>query len=178
MSRARLALWAGGAALLAAWLSSAAGTMPGRPLAADPAPPQASPPLVEGVDPAADAVRTPARREPAAPLRPVVRNPFTLAPRRPAAPADGSEPVVPAGWAPSPAPPAPDASPRVSLAGIAVDETPSGPRRTAVLSVDGRVVLARVGDELLGLYQVRRIDDDAVELLDPGRGTPFRLRLP
>ena len=109
--------------------------------------------------------------------RPVVRNPFTLAPRR-AAPSAAEREAVPQGWARSPAAAAPTASSRVSLAGIATDGTPSGPRRTAVLSVDGRVVLARVGDELPGPYQVQRIDDDAVELFDPGRQASFRLTLP
>ena len=66
----------------------------------------------------------------------------------------------------------------MSLAGIATDETPSGPRRTAILSIEGQVVLAQVGDELQGLYQVQRIDEDAVELFDAGRQVSFRLTLP
>ena len=182
MSRARLALWAGGAALLAAWLSSAAGTMPGRAPtalpAADSAPSPGPPVVVERSGPEPSADRSAARVEPPPRPRPVVRNPFTFAPLGPAPPAPGGpRPAVPAGWAPNPVPAAPDVSLRVSLAGIAVDETPSGPRRTAILSVDGRVLLARVGDELPGSYQVQRIDDDAVELVDPG-GIPFRLRLP
>lgn len=180
MSRVRLALWAGGAALLAAWLSSAAGTLPGRaPVRppADSAPP-APPVVVQRSGPEPSAARSAARVEPPSRPRPVVRNPFTFAPLGPAPPVPGGpRPAVPAGWAPNPVPAAPDAALRVSLAGIAVDETPSGPRRTAILSVDGRVLLARVGDELPGPYQVQRIDDDAVELVDPG-GTPFRLRLP
>jgi len=110
--------------------------------------------------------------------RPVVRNPFTLAPRRAAPSAAEREAVVPDGWARGPASAAPAVPLRVSLAGIATDETPSGPRRTAVLSLDGRVVLARVGDELPGPYQVQRIDDAAVELFDAGRQASFRLTLP
>ncbi len=109
--------------------------------------------------------------------RPVVRNPFTLAPRR-VAPAAEREAIVPEGWARSPAAGVPTPSSRVSLVGIATDETPTGRRRTAVLSLDGRVVLARVGDELPGLRQVQRIDDDAVELFDAGRQASFRLVLP
>ena len=189
MSRARLAVWAGGAALLVAWLSSAAGTMPGpapAPTGTMPGPAPAPPPVVDPAPPAAvagsaggpEAVATGVRRDPPPRLRPAVRNPFTLAPRVPAPPARGSAPVVPAGWAPSPAGAARDASLPVSLAGIAADETPSGPRRTAVLTVDGQVLLARVGDEIPGPYQVRRIDADAVELFDPGRQTALRLRLP
>lgn len=184
MNRTRLALWAAGAALLAAWLSSAAGTTPGGappPSAAAGAPaPPVSPAPAERIDLDREVERMAAWIERAPRPRAVVRNPFTLAPlQRPAAAAreEGGGVVVPAGWAPNPAA-APAAPLRVSLVGIAADETPSGPRRTAVLSVEGQVVLARVGDEAPGPYEVRRIDDDAVDLFDPGRQTAFRLRLP
>lgn len=111
--------------------------------------------------------------------RPVVRNPFTLGSRRAADTARGPGAVgVPEGWAPRPDAAVRAVPLRVSLAGIATDETPSGPHRTAVLSVDGQVVLAEVGDEVPGPYQVQRIDDDAVELFDPGRQVSFRLALP
>ncbi len=182
MSRTRLAMWATGGGLLAAWLASAAGTLPG----AAPAPtrgveaqaPPPAPPPAERVDLDREVARMAAWLEHAPRPRPVVRNPFTLAPRRPAPAAAEREAVVPEGWARSPAAAVPAAPSRVSLAGIATDETPSGPRRTAILSLDGRVVLGRVGDELPGPYQVQRIDDDAVELFDPGRQASFRLTLP
>ena len=182
MNRTRLALWAAGAALLAAWLSSAAGTTPGAapPPAVGSAPPPAAPAPAERVDLDREVERMTAWIERAPRPRPVVRNPFALAPLlRPSdAAREGSGGVaVPAGWAPNPAA-APAAPLRVSLVGIAVDETPSGPRRTAVLSVEGQVVLAQVGDEAPGPYEVRRIEDDAVELFDPGRETAFRLQLP
>ena len=109
--------------------------------------------------------------------RPVVRNPFTLAPR-PRADAPGrSGTVVPQGWAPGPAA-APAVPLRVSLAGIATEAAPSGPLRTAILSVDGQVMLAQAGDEVPGPYQVQRVDYDAVELFDPARQASFRLTLP
>ena len=110
--------------------------------------------------------------------RPVVRNPFTLAPRRRADALGGSGMVVPEGWAPGPTAAAQAAPLRVSLAGIATEAAPSGPLRTAILSVDGQVMLAQVGDEVPGPYQVQRVDDDAVELFDPGRQASFRLTLP
>ena len=182
MSRTRLAIWATGGGLLAAWLASAAGTMPAAPARGGaPTPPQATAPPpapAERVDLDRELARMTAFLEHAPRPRPVVRNPFTLAPRRAAPSAAEREAVVPEGWAQGPAAKVPTVSSRVSLAGIATDETPSGPRRTAVLSVDGRVVLARVGDELPGPYQVQRIDDDAVELFDPGRQASFRLTLP
>ena len=109
--------------------------------------------------------------------RPTVRNPFTLAPRRRAEPPGGSGTVVPEGWAPGPAAAAPAVPLRVSLAGIATEAAPSGPLRTAILSVDGQVMLVQVGDEVPGPYQVQRVDDDAVELFDPRRQASFRLTL-
>ena len=183
MSRTRLAVWAAVAALLAAWLSSAAGTTPGvnpsPPSAGGPAPPpKVSPSPIGGTDLDREVARMAAYLEQAPRPRPVVRNPFTLASRGSAAVA-APEPVVPDGWAPGPAAAAAQAvPPRVSLAGIAADETPTGPRRTAILSVDGRVVLAQVGDELPGRYRVERIDADGVELFDPGRQLSFQLKLP
>ena len=188
MSKGRLAMWAAGAALLAAWLSSAAGTMPGGP---PPAPaaggsarpeaaptPQSTAPAVDRIDLDREVARMAAYLERAPRPRPVVRNPFTLGSRRAADAARGrGASVVPDGWAPRPAAAARAVPLRVSLAGIATDDTPSGPLRTAVLSVDGRVVLAEVGDEVPGPYQVQRIDDDAVELFDPGRQVSFRLAL-
>ena len=183
MSKTRLALWAGGAALLAAWLSSAAGTMPGAAPSPPPPgravpPPQAAPTPVERVDLDREVARMAAYLEHAPRPRPVVRNPFTLAPRRSALAAAGPEATVPEGWAPGPAAARQAVPLRVSLAGIATDETPSGPRRTAILSIEGQVVLAQVGDELRGPYQVQRIDEDAVELFDAGRQVSFRLTLP
>jgi hypothetical protein len=180
MSRTRLAVWAAGAALLAAWLSSAAGTTPAvvptPPPDGGPAPPQTSPPPVERIDLDREVARMTVYLEQAPRPRPVVRNPFILAPRGSAAAASVPEPAVPAGWAPAAAAQAVPLP--VSLAGIATDETPSGPRRTAILSIEGQVVLAQVGDELRGPYQVQRIDEDAVELFDAGRQVSFRLTLP
>ena len=186
MRKARLALWAAGAGLLAAWLSSAAGTMlgpaPSPTSAGGPALPPAARapqgPPAERIDLDREVARMAAYLERAPRPRPVVRNPFTLAPQRPAAAVSEERAAVPDGWAPSPVSASPGAPLRVSLAGIATDETPSGPHRTAILSVEGQVVLAEVGDEVPGRYQVQRIDDDGVELFDPGRQASFRLRLP
>ena len=181
MSKTRLSLWAGGAALLAAWLSSAAGTTPGglpSPPPGGASAPPPSPSALDRVDLDREVARMAAWLERAPRPRPLVRNPFTLAPRRRADAPGGSGTVVPQGWAPGPAAAAPAVPLRVSLAGIATEATPSGPLRTAILSVDGQVTLAQVGDEVPGPYQVQRVDDDAVELFDPGRQASFRLTLP
>ncbi len=184
MSKTRLSLWAGGAALLAAWLSSAAGTTPG---GLPPPPPggasaplgsQAAPSALDHVDLDREVARMAAWLERAPGPRPVVRNPFTLAPRRRADAPGGSGTVVPQGWTRGPAAAAPAVPLRVSLAGIATEAAPSGPLRTAILSVGGQVMLAQAGDEVPGPYQVQRVDDDAVELFDPARQASFRLTLP
>ncbi len=184
MSKTRLSLWAGGAALLAAWLSSAAGTtpegLPSPPPGGASAPPSspAAPPALDHVDLDREVARMTAWLERAPRPRPVVRNPFTLAPRRRADAPGRPGTVVLQGWAPGPAAAVPATRLRVSLAGIATEADPSGPLRTAILSVDGQVMLAQVGDEVPGPYQVQRVDDDAVELWDPVRQASFRLTLP
>ena len=68
--------------------------------------------------------------------------------------------------------------PAVLLAGIGIERTSYGRRRTAIISADGRVFLARVGDEVIGRFQVRGVTDDAVELIDLRDDTPLRLTLP
>jgi len=68
-------------------------------------------------------------------------------------------------------------SPTVSLFGMAVEDTAVGQRKTAMLSVGGRVVFATIGDEFAGRYQVRSVTADTVELFDTQLGTSMRLTL-
>lgn len=183
MTSSRVAVLTGGTALLAAWLSSAAGTVPTNPppdrsVAGNTMPAHALSPPLGRVDLDREVARLAARIE-QAPRPRSVRNPFTLAPRvptstRPPVPAVAARPLP---LADTPASDAGSAA-TVSLAGIGADRTSLGQRRTAILSFDGRVVLARVGDEVLGRYQVRLIAVDTVELLDLRDRAPLRLRLP
>ena len=183
MTSARVAVLTGGAAVLAAWLSSAADTV--LPV------PATDSPIVLGMVPAQslapaparlaldrEVARLSARLEQAPRPRDPARNPFTLRARvratRPVPKAVAATPALP----PSVVDRVAVEPPAMSLAGIGVDRTSYGFRRTAILAADGRVILARVGDEVLGRFQVRGVTDDAVELLDLRDGVPLRLTLP
>jgi hypothetical protein len=179
----RVAVLTGGAVVLAAWLSSAAGTVPPVPATDRPVVVGVAPAQSLGLAPAQlvldrEVARLSARLEQAPRPRDPARNPFTLRAR-----VRATRPVPSAVAATAALPPlvvdrVAVERPAVSLAGIGVDRTSYGFRRTAVLSADGRVILARVGDEVLGWFQVRGVTDDAVELLDLRDGGPLRLTLP
>jgi hypothetical protein len=72
--------------------------------------------------------------------------------------------------------PAPELPPTpvLTLSGVAERKTPEGPRRTAVISSDGQVYLAGVGDSVAGRFTVVTIDPEAVVLRD-AEGTDLRL---
>ena len=185
MTNTSLAVLTGGVGLLAAWMSSAAGTVPA---AAEPrnqnqtsvgsAAAQAAAPTPALLDVEREVARLSARLEAAPRPRRPVRNPFTLTPR----PRATSPPPPVAAAAPRPAPAVTDGvaagPPAVSLVGIGVERTSYGRRRTAILSADGRVFLAHIGDEAFGRFQVRAVTDDAVELFDFSDGGTLRLTLP
>ena len=182
MTYSRVAVLSGGMALLAAWLSSAAGTAPSAPVTAHPiaggvAPAQAVTPALARLDLEREVARLSSRLEQAPRPRHPARNPFTLTARTRAT----SPPPSAMAATPAPAPAVVDSvavAPAISLVGIGAERTSDGRRRTAVLSADGRVFLARVGDEVMGRFQVRRVTDDAVELLDLRDSTSLRLALP
>lgn len=179
MTSSRVVVLTGSAALLAAWLSSAAGTAPmdgstrvGEALA------QSVTPTPVRLDFEREVARLSARLERAPRPRDPGRNPFTLVPRPHSTRAGPSAPVT----MPEPAaaavvrPVAPVSV--MSLAGIATERTSYGRRHTAILTTDGRVFLAGIGDEVMGRFQVRAVTDDSVELLDLRDGTPLHLALP
>lgn len=182
MIYSRVAVGSVGVALLAAWLSSAAGTVPSAPVTATPvgvgvASAQSVTPTPARLDFEREVARLASRLETAPRPRNPVRNPFTLTARSRAT----SPPARAVAATPGPAPAVADTvatEPVMSLAGIGVERTPYGRRRTAILSANGRVFLARIGDEVMGRFQVRAVTDDAVELFDLRDGTPLRLTLP
>jgi hypothetical protein len=65
----------------------------------------------------------------------------------------------------------------MALIGLAHETGPDGPVLTAIISGDGRLHFARVGDTIVAGYRVREIRDDAVELSGPGDAAPLLLRL-
>jgi hypothetical protein len=188
MTNSRVALLAVGTALMGAWLSSAASTAPG----AAPEPQLSGPIAVSApeADPSPrldldhEVARLTARLEAAPRPRSPSRNPFTLGRReRTESPVDprASETLLPedavlaspdvVGWGPA-------ATPAITLAGIGAERTPTGFLHTAILSIDGRVFLAHVGDEVMGRYQVRDVSAAAAVLLDHQTGESLQLTLP
>ncbi|MEW5981624.1 MAG: hypothetical protein AB1806_04560 [Acidobacteriota bacterium] len=67
--------------------------------------------------------------------------------------------------------------PLVRLVGIAETRNGGATVRTAVISVDGEVVLAGEGALIGGRYRVARVEYDAVHLEGPGGDSPRILRL-
>ena len=174
MNLTRVAAWSCGAALVAVWLAAAAGTRqdPSAPTGAAPAP------LPAAVDPVADATAQSARvrqyvQEAPSPHR-SSRNLFTFVTPHPVRdePRPASSPTPPE-VAP---PPTPEL--RLSVIGIATEQTPDGLVRTAILSEPGRLLLVKAGDAVTPDIRVVLVEAGAVVLEDVTTGLPLRLELP
>jgi hypothetical protein len=105
------------------------------------------------------------------------RNPFTFGATQPAERHTGPLPPLPPPEGlpelplPIPAPPA------IRLIGLAAGrETP--PVLMAILNVNDDLVLAHVGDTILGRYTLVRIGDDAVEMRDSASNETLTIALP
>ena len=82
--------------------------------------------------------------------------------------------------APAPAPenvPAPPLLPPMRLVGVAEDPGADGPLRSAFISGDGQLFIAKEGDIVMLRYKVTKISADVVELTDTADGTVRRLAL-
>ena len=165
MTPKRAAAYIGGASLMAAWLSSAAGVVWQEPDASvdQPRPVQTAGTEMLAADVQAQAIRLRERLASApAPLEPL-RNPFAFAVREPRRVRGTTSPVAPP---PATAPPV-LAEPPLELLGIAEDQKPEGRVRTAILSADGSdIVMVTEGQVIGGRYRVAAIGADVVELLD------------
>jgi hypothetical protein len=67
--------------------------------------------------------------------------------------------------------------PPLKLAGIAEDSGPEGPIRTAIISADGQLFMAKEGDAVTSRYRVAKISADVVELTDLTDDSVRRLAL-
>lgn len=74
-------------------------------------------------------------------------------------------------------PPPPPPLPILTLSGVASDVVDGKPRRSAVISLPGGVLIVREGESVAGLYTVVAITDDAIELEAPADGSRRTLRL-
>ena len=175
MTIRRAALYIGGASLLVAWLSSAAS------VALRPVPRGTTNETVQEptVDLTAARVLARARRlkerlAAAPPLEEPTRNPFAFRPvERPAAPpVRGLRAAVAATENPAPV------EPRLMLVGVSEDRRPEGPVRTAMLATDtNELIVAAIGDVVLGRYSIKTISMEAVEMTDQATGAIRRIGL-
>lgn len=165
MSVTRLAVWLLFAAVGGAWLASAAGIARYSP---PPRLPQRASTDVQIQSLAADVHAQTGRlrdRLAASPMPSArERNPFAFSPReqptvrRTPRPTDVTSPLPPI-EAPT--------EPMLSLIGVAELETPSGTVRTAMLAAGhDELIMARVGERILGRYDVRAIGMNTIELTD------------
>lgn len=177
MTPGRAAAYIGGAMLLAAWLSSAATSQPD----AEPVP-ASTPQGTSGTDPVgfdvqAQAARLRARLASApAPQQPS-RNPFAFVERERPDARQARAAAVPQQLSITESAPV-DPEPALSLVGMAEQQGPKGPTRTAVIAGAGEdVFLVTEGQEVAGRYRVTTIAADAVELQDLSTGAIRRLIL-
>jgi hypothetical protein len=161
----------GGAALLA-WLAGAATSNHSIPpvVVTPPAPIE-----VRGAELANEIARLQERLRPGATPRQPGRNLFAFraaaAPPAPVFAPVASRPAL------SESLPLAPALPALKLAGIAEDIGAEGPVRTAIISGEGQLYMAKEGENATPRYRVVRISPDVVELLDLVDHTTRRLAL-
>lgn len=158
-----------GGGALAAWLAGAATSNRALP---EPIVTRALPIDARGADLAAEIARLHERLRPSATPRSPSRNLFTFR-GAPAPTVAAPAPRAAITEAPVQAPPLPP----LKLSGIAEDEGPDGPVRTAMISLDGQLFLVKEGDPVTPRYKVARISPDVVELTDVTDSSTRRLAL-
>jgi hypothetical protein len=159
-----------GGAAIGVWLAGAATSNLGIP----PASIMPKPPIdLRGEELANEIARLQERLRPTSQPRQPGRNLFAFRAR--SAPARAAAAVEPPIMAL--ALPAAPALPSFKLAGIAEDESPDGPLRTAIISGEGQLFLVKEGDEVTPRYRVAKISADVVELIDVGDNSTRRLAL-
>ena len=186
LTTVRVAVIVGGVALFGGWLLSAMGVAPdvsaaranvgrsGKPAA------QGAVPSVRGLDLDSEMARLSAQLRVAPRPRVPSRNPFVVGSaivklpiNAPAAPVGSPSPLIAVASDPLETMVA-----AITLAGVGTELDGAERPRTAILSAEGHVVLGRVGDEVMGRYQVHAVASDTVELLDMRSGAILRLTLP
>jgi hypothetical protein len=163
MTATRAAAYLGASFLCAAWFASAAGVVT-RPA---PAPEQDRSVKTSGTetlaaDVQAQALRLREHMASAPKPREPLRNPFAFALRE-APKSRGVGPVA----ALRGAPPPPVPEPPLSLIGVAEQQTPTGPARTAIVTADSdEIYMLKEGDVLGARYRVKAVGPDSLELTD------------
>ena len=174
MNASRAAAWIFVAAVLGAWLASAAGVSRStRTVQVADLPPAAHPVDRLAADVQAQAGRLRQRLDAAPAPQTPVRNPFTFSARAESRPRL-AQAVRPAALVPPP----PPAEPILVLVGIAEKKVGDATVRTAMLSNEAAdLIMATTGQRIMGVYDVVAIGLDAVELRDVVSGATRRLAL-
>jgi hypothetical protein len=166
------ALYLGGGGLLATWLAVTPNQgAPTSPNAAAQQPVATREPSAEDLNSQVERLRA---RTTAGVLRPSTRNPVRFTSSK-SLESTGSR----VGWSLVPAevePSVPVAPPPLTLSGVTEKKTPTGSRRTAVISNAAHIYLVGEGDSVAGVYTVIKIDPEAVLLRDAS-GSELRLVL-
>ena len=171
------------AVLVAVWVSSATLPPPPAPAVAPQPAPKAGrnatrtdprkPRDVTSFDLNEAAERLKARLNTQRQLRGLDRDPFEFG--RPPAPRVAPMPVAAPAFA---APAAPvDLPPPFALTGVAEQKKGDAMERTAILTGNGQMYFAKVGDRVVGRYEVTAVGADAVELRELESGRVVRLGL-
>lgn len=156
---------------LAAWLAGAATSSRAVP---DPIVPRPAVIDARGADLAGEIARLHERLRPSTTPRAPARNVFRYQSAAVAAPQSlvAARPAI----IEAPAAPKPALAP-LRLSGIAEDEGAEGPVRVAIISGEGQLYMAKVGELVTARYRVTQITADVVELLDLQDNTTRRLAL-
>ena len=176
MNPSRAAAWIFVAAVLGAWLASAAGVSRSSQRARAVEPPVNSHPVDNlAADVQAQAIKLRARMETAPAPQAPVRNPFAFSPRVDPRPRQ-AQPVRAQAFVP-PAPVAPP-EPVLHLIGVAEKRVGESLVRTAMISTEAdELIMVTAGQRILGAYDVVAVGLDAVELRDIVSGATRRLAL-
>ncbi|HEY7446344.1 MAG TPA: hypothetical protein VH701_28235 [Vicinamibacterales bacterium] len=168
MTPKRAATWLGAGMLLAAWLAAAAAPSFAPVTGVETSDLRISEPDRQALALAAEAERLRQRLNIVAVRRPVTRNLFQFAPKtaRVTAPQEIQVPL-----------PIVPILPAVKLLGVAEDTIGASPRRTAILTLDGELLLVREGETFGARYRLTRVGADVAEIEDTSDNHTFRVAL-
>jgi hypothetical protein len=156
---------------LAVWLAGAATSNARRPIDAIVAKP--TPVELHGAELAAEIARLRDRLRPTTEPQQPGRNLFQFSRRESSMPA--STPAVAA--TPTEAPALVPPPPALKLVGVAEDEGPDGPIRTAIISAFGQLYFVKPGDTVGSRYRVEVVSGEVTELTDLVDSTKLRIAL-
>jgi hypothetical protein len=169
MTPKRAAAWLGGSMLLAAWLAAAAAPSFEPVSEVEPDDRRVSEPDRQVLMLAAEAERLRQRLNIVGVRRPVTRNLFEFKSRTPQAVPPSQEFLTPVVTVP--------VAPPVKLLGVAEHSVEANPRRTAILTLNGELLLVKEGEVFGGRYRLARVGADVAEIEDTTDNLTFSIAL-